>query len=101
MGASATEGDGMRLQVGDLIERAGETLAIEIVADRPTGYTWRYVRRDRHGVLHFQDGAPTYESDRNDDPFFDRGWRVMIRDAVQRRIVRPCCPDRRRPRFRN
>lgn len=72
----------MQLQVGDLIERGNETLAIEIVAVRPTGYTWRYVLRDRRGVLHFQVAAPTYQSDRGDDPLFDRGWRVMITDSA-------------------
>ena len=70
----------MILKAGDCIEGAHAVggLVCQILVARPTGYTWRYVGRDkRHLAQAPQTEGWHYTSDITSDPFFDEGWTLI------------------------
>ena len=66
----------MILQVGDCIERSDEALELvcQILEVRPTGYTWRYLRRNELLVSESLSVRGRYRSETTPDPFFEQGW---------------------------
>jgi hypothetical protein len=74
----------MKLNVGDCIERPGDALELvcEIIEVRPTGYTWRYLRRSDRVMRSALSVTGRYQSEFSGDPFFDQGWSLVDRDSL-------------------